>query len=111
MSFLVSDAMAAASTTAAGQPDSSFSLLMIVGIFVLFYFMLIRPQNRRAKEQREMVKQLQKGDEIVTAGGILARVASLDDQFMKVELAEGMEVMIQRNAVTAVLPKGTIKSL
>ena len=114
MSFLISDAIAAATSTTAtpaGQPDSTFSLVMIVGIFVLFYFMLIRPQNKRAKEQREMVNKLKKGDEVITSGGLLAKVVELDEQFIKISLAEGFEVNLQRNAVSAVLPKGTLKSL
>jgi len=111
MSFFVSNALAAAATTPAGQTDSTFSLIMIVGIFVLFYFMLIRPQNKRAKEHRELIGNLKKGDEIVTSGGILAKVVNLDEQFIKVNLTEGVEVSLQRSAVTTVLPKGTIKSL
>lgn len=110
MSFFISDAMAAAPAQAA-QADGTFSLIMIVAIFVLFYFMLIRPQNKRAKEHREMISQLKKGDEIVTSGGILAKVVNIDDQYIKVALSETVEINIQRSAVSAVLPKGTIKSL
>ena len=84
---------------------------MIAAIFVLFYFMLIRPQNKRAKEHRELVGKLKKGDEIITSGGILAKVSSLDEQYIKVSVAEGVEINLQRSAVSAVLPKGTIKSL
>lgn len=109
MSFFISDAMAAGSP--AGQPDGTFSLIMIAAIFVLFYFMLIRPQNKRAKEHRELISNLKKGDEIVTSGGILAKVVSIDEQYMKVALAEGIEISLQRGAVSAVLPKGTLKSL
>ncbi|KTC99399.1 preprotein translocase subunit YajC [Legionella erythra] len=112
MSFFISDAMAAATSAApANQSESAFSLIMIVAIFVLFYFMLIRPQNKRAREHREMVTALKKGDEIVTSGGIVAKVVSLDEQFIKASIAEGVEISIQRNAVSNVLPKGTIKSL
>ncbi|ASQ46569.1 preprotein translocase subunit YajC [Legionella clemsonensis] len=110
MSFFISDVMAAAPTTHA-QADGTFSLIMIVAIFVLFYFMLIRPQNKRAKEHREMVSKLKKGDEIITSGGILAKVVNLDDQYIKVALAENIEITVQRSAVSAVLPKGTLKSL
>ncbi|KTD18462.1 preprotein translocase subunit YajC [Legionella jordanis] len=111
MSFFISDALAAAPTTHAAQADGSFSLIMIVAIFVLFYFMLIRPQNKRAKEHREMLSKLKKGDEIVTSGGILAKVVNLDEQYIRVALSEGVEISIQRNAVSAILPKGTLKSL
>lgn len=110
MSFFISNALAA-TTAPVGQPDGTFSLVMIVAIFVLFYFMLIRPQNKRAKEHRELIGKLKKGDEIVTSGGLLAKVISLDEQFLKVNIAEGVEISLQRSAVSTVLPKGTIKSL
>jgi len=109
MSWLISEAIAAAPGQAP-QSDGTFSLLMIVAIFVLFYFMLIRPQNRRAKEHRELVGKLKKGDEIITSGGILAKVTELDEQYLKVSVATGVEITLQRNAVSAVLPKGTFKS-
>jgi preprotein translocase subunit YajC len=111
MSFFISDALAGIGTTSAGQPDGTFSLIMIAAIFVLFYFMLIRPQNKRAKEHRELIGQLKKGDEIITSGGILAKVVSLDEQYIKVSLAEGIEINLQKGAVSTVLPKGTLKSL
>ncbi|KTD54194.1 SecYEG protein translocase auxillary subunit [Legionella sainthelensi] len=111
MSFFISDAMAAAGAAPAPQADGTFSLIMIAAIFVLFYFMLIRPQNKRAKEHRDLVSKLKKGDEIITSGGILAKVVSLDEQYIKISLAEGVEINLQRGAVSAVLPKGTLKSL
>ena len=73
--------------------------------------MLIRPQNKRAKEQRDLIAQLKKGDEVVTTGGLVAKVASLDEQFIKISLCDGVEVILQRSAVSALLPKGTIKAL
>lgn len=109
MSFFIQNAMAATPGSAASE--GSFSLVMIVIIFVLFYFMLIRPQNKRAKEHRALITNLKKGDEIVTSGGILAKVVHLDEQFIKVSLAEGVEINIQRSAVSTVLPTGTLKSL
>ena len=84
---------------------------MIIAIFVLFYFMLIRPQNKRVKEHRELVSQLKKGDEVVTSGGFIGKVVSMDEQVVKINLAEGVDVNLQRNAVSSVLPKGTMKSL
>ena len=111
MSFFISDALAAAGTAQAGQSESAFSLVMIIAIFALFYFMLIRPQNKRAKAQREMIGALKKGDEIVTSGGMVAKIVSLDEQFIKVSLAENVEITLQRAAVMTILPKGTIKSL
>jgi preprotein translocase subunit YajC len=113
MSFYISDAIAAATTTTTkgAQGDSSFSLIMIAAIFVLFYFMLIRPQNKRAKEHRELVGKIKKGDEIVTSGGILGKVTSLDEQYIKISVSEGVEVSLQRSAISSVLPKGTLKAL
>lgn len=111
MSFFISDALAAAGTTASPQADGTFSLIMIAAIFVMFYFMLIRPQNKKAKEHRDLIGRLKKGDEVVTSGGILAKVVNLDEQYIKVSLAEGVEITLQKGAVVAVLPKGTLKSL
>jgi len=111
MSFLISDAMAAAAAPAGQAEGSFFSLFMIAAIFILFYFMLIRPQNKRAKEHRDMIGKLQKGDEVVTSGGIIAKVSSIDEQYVKVSIAEGIEISLQRSAVSAVLPKGTLKSI
>ncbi|MBA2652492.1 MAG: preprotein translocase subunit YajC [Tatlockia sp.] len=110
MSFFINDALAAA-TAPAAQTDGTFSLIMVVAIFVVFYFMLIRPQNKRAKEHRELVGNLKKGDEIITSGGILGKVVTIDEQYIKLALAEGVEISIQRGAVSSVLPKGTLKSL
>ena len=115
MSFLMSNVYAAAATipssSPAGQADSAFSLAMIVGIFVLIYLMLIRPQNKRAKEHRDLITQLKKGDEIITSGGVVGKVTHLDEQFIKLSISDGIEVHIQRTAVSSVLPKGTIKAL
>lgn len=111
MNFLINTAHAAAAAPAPSPHDSTFSLVMVVAIFVLFYFMLIRPQNRRAKEHRALITNLKKGDEIITSGGLLAKVTALEDAYIKVMLAEGVEVSLQRHAVNTVLPKGTLKSL
>lgn len=111
MGLFISDAFAAAGAMPAGQSDGSFSLIMIAAVFILFYFMLIRPQNKRAKDHRALVERLKKGDEIITSGGLLAKVVSLDEQYIKISPAEGVEFTMQRGAVTAVLPKGTLKSL
>ena len=86
------------------------SLFMLVILFVFMYFFLIRPQTKRAKQHRELVAALSKGDEIVTNGGVLGRITGLGDQFVTVEIASGVEVKVQRNAIASVLPKGTIKS-
>ncbi len=113
MSFLISNAMADVSDAGAqaAQGDGTFSLVMIGVIFVLFYFMLIRPQNKRAKEHRELINKIEKGDEIAMSSGILGRVVHLDEQYLKVSVAEGTEITLQRSAVSAVLPKGTLAAL
>lgn len=110
MSF-INNAFAAATGAQAPQADGTYSLIMIAAIFVLFYFMLIRPQNKRAKEHRELISKLKKGDEVLTSGGILAKVVNVDDQYIKVSLNEQVEIVLQRSAVSAVLPKGTLKSV
>ena len=110
MGMLISDAMAAVSTEAP-QQGGSFSLVMIAVIFVLFYFMLIRPQNKRAKEHRALIGQVKVGDEVVTLGGMLAKVVHVDDQYLKIQVTDGVEITIQRSAISAVLPKGTLKTL
>ena len=110
MSLFINDALAS-STGQAASGDGFFSMILIGTMFVLFYFMLIRPQNRRAKEHRELISGLKKGDEIVTSGGILAKVVSLDEQYIKVTVAPNVEISLQRGAVSTVLPKGSLKSL
>jgi len=89
-------------------------MLPIVLMFVILYFLMIRPQMKRQKEHRNMVAALSKGDEVVTAGGLLGKVTRVTDSYVSVEIAEGaqpVEVLMQKTAVTTVLPKGTIKSL
>ena len=85
--------------------------VMMGGIIVLFYFMLIRPQNKRRKEHMTLISSLQKGDEVVTAGGIVGMVNKVEDDFVKVQVAPSIEMRIQKTAIGATLPKGTIKSL
>jgi preprotein translocase subunit YajC len=95
---------------AGGDTSSSlFSLLPLVLMFVVLYFVMIRPQMKRQKEHKAMVEALAKGDEVVTAGGILGKVTRVGDIYVGVELAEGTEIQLQRTAVVQVLPKGTIK--
>ncbi|MDX2346738.1 MAG: preprotein translocase subunit YajC [Legionella sp.] len=111
MSFLISNAVADTAGAQAAQGDGTFSLVMIGVIFVLFYFMLIRPQNKRAKEHRDLINKIEKGDEIATSSGILGRVVQLDEQYLKVAISESTEITLQRSAVSAVLPKGTLAAL
>ena len=104
MDFLISDAYAQVGGEAGG---SLFSLLPLVVIFVLFYFLLIRPQQKRAKQHKEMVAALSKGEEVVTNGGLLGKVIEVDDNFITVEISSGLNVKVQRQAVSKVMPKGT----
>ena len=108
MGFLIQDAWAQG---AAATGDPLLSMLPLVLIFVVFYFFLIRPQTKRQKEHKEMVSKLAVGDEIVTAGGVLGKVTELGDQFVQVEVADGVRIKIQRHTIGAVMPKGTIKSV
>jgi preprotein translocase subunit YajC len=87
------------------------TFLPMIAIFVVFYFLLIRPQQKKAKEARAMLAALQKGDEVVTAGGLLGRIAKLTDQYATIEVAPNTEITVQRQAVAQLLPKGTIKNL
>lgn len=106
---MISPAFAQGSPAAPGSDLMAF--LPMVAIFVVFYFLLIRPQQKKAKETRAMLEALQKGDEVVTAGGVVGRVSKLNEQYAVVEIAPNVEINVQRQAVAQLLPKGTIKSL
>jgi len=110
MSFFISDAVAQGAP-AAGQGDPIMSFLPLVILFVVFYFLLIRPQQKKAKEHKAMVENLSKGDEIVTQGGILGKVTDVSDSYLTCKIANNVEVKVQSHAVATVLPKGTIKNL
>ena len=106
MNFFISDAMAASPQP---QGDALMGFLPLIVIFVVFYFLLIRPQSKKAKEHREMVAALAKGDEVVTNGGMLGKISKVDESFVELDVAEGVTVKIQRQAVANLMPKGTIK--
>ena len=91
--------------------EGLMSFLPFIIIFVLFYFMLIRPQMKQAKEHRSMLDSLKKGDEVVLSSGIIAKINSLSDQFAIVEIAKTVEIKIQKPTIQTLLPKGTIKSI
>lgn len=97
---------------AGGMFDQSalIQFLPLVLIFVVFYFLLIRPQNKRAKEQREMLSKVAVGDEVATTGGILGKVTEVGEQFLSLEIASGVNVKLQKFQVAQVLPKGTVKN-
>ena len=89
--------------------SSLTGMLPLVLMFVVLYFVMIRPQMKRQKEHRAMIDAIAKGDEVATAGGIIGRVTRLSEGFLHVEIASGVEVQVQRSAVAQVLPKGTVK--
>ncbi len=94
-----------------GADGGLMSFLPIVLLFVILYFLMIRPQMKRAKEQRAMIEALQKGDEVITAGGVLGRISKMGEAYVTVEIAPNTEVSVQKAAVQTVLPKGTLKSI
>ncbi|WP_413892225.1 preprotein translocase subunit YajC [Candidatus Skiveiella danica] len=103
-------AQTAPAAAAGGDMQSSLmSMLPLVLMFVVLYFVMIRPQMKKQKEHRAMIDALAKGDEVVTAGGLLGKVTKLGEGYLSVEVANGIEVQLQRSAVVQVLPKGTIK--
>jgi len=110
MSFFISEAMAAAPEAAAGQPGGLASFLPLIILFAVFYFLLIRPQSKRAKEHKNMVANLAKGDEVVTNGGILGTITDLDDNYATLKIADNVEIKVQRPSISTLVPKGTIKS-
>ncbi|MFA9275360.1 MAG: preprotein translocase subunit YajC [Candidatus Aquirickettsiella gammari] len=94
---------------AASTESSLMSFLPIILMFVVLYFVMIRPQMKRQKEQKSMLDALAKGDEVITAGGIAGKVTKVSDAFVSVEVSNGVDIQIQKSAVTTLLPKGTLK--
>ena len=105
--MFISNAYAAGTTSG----SDLMNFLPLVVIFVLFFFMIIRPQMKAAKAQREMITALQKGDEVVTSGGIVGKVTKVAESFVTIEIAANTEITVQKQAVQSALPKGTIKSI
>ncbi|HET7221602.1 MAG TPA: preprotein translocase subunit YajC [Rhodanobacteraceae bacterium] len=100
---------AAAAPAAAGEPNPMYSFGFLILLFVVFYFLLIRPQQKRAKEQKKMISEIAKGDEVIAAG-ILGRVENVGEHFLTLEVADNVQIRVQKGAVSNVLPKGTLKS-
>jgi preprotein translocase subunit YajC len=107
---LISNAFAQ-TAGAGGAAGGLMSFLPIILMFAVLWFIMIRPQMKRQKETKTMLEALAKNDEVVTAGGILGKVTKVGEQYVSVEVAEGTEITVQKNAVTTVLPKGTLKAL
>jgi preprotein translocase subunit YajC len=110
MSFFISDAMAQGAA-ATPQGDPIMGLLFPIGLVVILYFFMIRPQVKRQKEHKKMVEALGKGDEVVTAGGVAGRIVELGEEFATVEVAPSVQIKVRRSAVEAILPKGSLKEL
>ncbi len=109
--MFISNAYAQAAGSAGGAGGGLLGLLPIILMFVVLYFLMIRPQMKRQKEQKAMIDALGKGDEVVSAGGVVGRVTKVGDAYITLEVAEGTEIILQKAAVTLLLPKGTIKTL
>ncbi|MBT3992754.1 MAG: preprotein translocase subunit YajC [Gammaproteobacteria bacterium] len=95
--------------TSSSQGDPFLSFLPLIVIFVVFYFLLIRPQSKKQKEHREMIDTLELGNEVVTAGGLLGKIVEIGDQYLQLEISDGVKVKVQRTTIGALMPKGTIK--
>lgn len=104
-------AQAAPAAANAGLMGNLSTFLPLILMFVVMYFLMIRPQQKRAKEQKQMMDALAKGDEVVTAGGILGRVSKVNDTYVTIEVAANTDVVVQKHSITTLLPKGTLKSL
>ena len=110
MSFLISDAIAEGGQAADG--GDPLQLIIMIGIFfAIMYFMIIRPQSKKAKQHQALLDDLRKGDEIATASGILGKVQKIDDNFIQLKISADTVITIQRHAVGSVMPKGTVKNL
>ncbi|MEY3220253.1 MAG: preprotein translocase subunit YajC [Pseudomonadota bacterium] len=110
MNFLIQQAWAEGAPAAPQMPNLIDFLPLIV-LFAVFYFLLIRPQTKRVKEHKQMVDNLAKGDEVVTTGGLLGKIIELGDNFVVIEVAQDVQLKVQRPAIGAVMPKGTMKTL
>lgn len=111
MDFLMDFLIAPAYAQDAAAGGSLASFLPLILIFVLFYFLMIRPQQKRQKEHQQMVAALSVGDEVVSGGGLLGKIAAVGEQFVTVEIADNVSVRMQRHTITSVVPKGTMKSV
>ncbi len=110
MNFFISEAIAEAGATAADAPDQLNFWIFMGGMIALFYFMLIRPQQKRAKDARNLVESISKGDEVMTSGGMLGKVVEVSELYASIELADNVVIRMQKASITAVMPKGTLKA-
>jgi len=111
MDFFISSAYGQAADAAAAQPSPLFNFLFLGGFVLIFYFLIWRPQAKRAKEHKSLVDSLAKGDEVMTTGGMLGRINKVDDLYVALQVADNVELKMQKSSIAAVLPKGTMKSI
>ena len=113
MSFLIANAVAEGTAAAAATaPANPFApMIMFGGMLLIFYFLMWRPQSKRAKEHKQILESLAKGDEVQMSGGLLGKIVKVEDQYVVLEIADNVEVKVQKNTIAATLPKGTLKSI
>ena len=112
MSFFISDALAEGPAAAAGAQQGGLGALVpFLVLFVVFYFFLIRPQSKRVKEHKRVIESLAKGDEVQTESGIMGKITDLNENVVKLEVADGVQIKVRRQAVQMVMPKGSLKEL
>ena len=109
LDFLISNAHAEGASPAGGA-EGALGFIPLIVIFIIFYFLIIRPQVKRAKDHKKLTESVTKGDEVVTGGGLLGKVVDVNDNFVSLEISDGVEVKVQRQSVASLVPKGTIKS-
>jgi preprotein translocase, YajC subunit len=111
MNFFFAQAWAQAAAPTAPSPSAALQpLILLIAIFAVFYFLVMRPQSKRAKEQKKMIEALAKGDEVVTNGGLLGKITEVGENFVILEVAEGVKLNVQKQAVSSLMPKGTFKT-
>jgi preprotein translocase subunit YajC len=111
MSFFIEEAFAEGAAQQSASPSPWINLVLLGGMVVVFYFLLWRPQNKRQKEHKNLMGSLNKGDEIITSGGLLGKITKVNDDFITIEIANNVSVNVQKASVSAALPKGTIKAI
>ena len=111
MSLFIASAHAQSGAQPAQGGGELFQIAFLIGLFVLFYFIAIRPQRKRQKEHADMVSKLEKGNEVMTSSGMLGKITKLEDNYVVLQVANNVELKFQRSYITAVLPKGTLKSI
>jgi preprotein translocase subunit YajC len=110
MDFFINSAYAQ-TADGASQTSPIFNLVFFGGFALIFYFLIWRPQSKRAKEHKELMSSLNKGDEVMTNGGILGKLTKVDENYIVMQIADNVEVKLQKSAISAILPKGTLKSI